>query len=131
MTTIKTDKKVKTARIIYWIATILFLLPEGVGSLFFNTKMAIEGTHHLGFPDYFRVELCMGKIIGAIIILSPMIPSRLKEWAYVGFGISAISAFISNWAVDGPVKALGVLPVLVILTVSYVYYHKIQDYSRS
>ena len=131
MTTAIIDKKAKTAKIIYWIFTILFLLPECLGTLlFFNNKMAIEGTHHLGFPEYFRIELSIGKILGGILLIIPMVPTRIKEWIYVGFGISVISAFIANWSVDGLVKALGVLPVLAILIVSYIYYHKLKQFGN-
>ena len=124
--TYSTDKSLKKATIIYWIFTTVFVLFEGVGSLFFNAQPAVVAMHHLGFPDYFRVELGIGKIIGGILLIVPAIPARFKEWAYVGFGISCISAFIANLAVDGP--ALAWFPVLVfaILVVSYTCYHKIK-----
>ena len=132
MTTAITDKKAKTARILYWVFTIIFLLPESVLTLFFiNNKMAIAGTQHLGFPEYFRMELSIGKILGGVLLIIPMIPPRIKEWAYAGFGISAISAFIATWAVDGPAKALIILPVLAILICSYFFYHKTLNYSKS
>src|SRR3954469_18992769 len=114
----------KKARIMYWIFTSIIVLFEGVGSLFFNTQMAIDGIRHMGFPDYFRVELGIAKIIGAIVLIVPAIPARLKEWAYVGFGICFLSAFIGTWVIDGPAKALFPLVFLGILAVSYIYYHK-------
>ncbi|GAB3018876.1 hypothetical protein GCM10027185_14890 [Spirosoma pulveris] len=94
------------------------------GALGFNTPLAIEGTRHLGFPDYFRVELGLGKILGGILLVLPMIPARIKEWAYVGFGISMISAIIANLVVDGPVQASLPLVCLMLLIVSYIYYHR-------
>jgi hypothetical protein len=118
----------KKDKLIYWITTSIVMLFDAVGALAFNTDIAKEGTRHLGFPDYFRVEVSIGKIIGGIIILAPMIPKRLKEWAYVGFGISMISAFIANCAVDGWTPML-LMPVIffVLLVVSYTYYHKLVD----
>lgn len=109
---------------IYWVFTSLIVLMDAVPAIGFNTAAAIEGIRHLGFPDYFRIELALGKIIGGILLILPPVPARLKEWAYVGFGISLISAIIGHLAVD---KGLGeVMPALVgliILIVSYVYYH--------
>jgi len=36
--------------------------------------------HRLGFPDYFRVELALAKLLGVLALLVPVGP-RLKEWA--------------------------------------------------
>jgi len=57
---------------------------------------------HLGFPDYFRVELSWAKLVGVLLLLAP-VPPRLKEWAYAGFAINLGSALIAHVAVgDGP-----------------------------
>ena len=61
-----TAKNNKTAKIIYWIFTsIFFLMDSLLPALTFNTALAKEGIIHLGYPDYFRIELSVGKIIGA------------------------------------------------------------------
>ncbi len=120
-------KKLKRDKIIYWVSTgllALFILP---GIFFLNSPMAIEGTKHLGMPYWFHVELGIGKFIGGLILILPMVPPRIKEWAYVAFGIDIISATIGQVAVDGftPVS-LEPLIFLLVLVVSYVYYHKIK-----
>lgn len=120
-------KKLKRDKIIYWVSTgllALFILP---GIFFLNSPMAIEGTKHLGMPYWFHVELGIGKFIGGLILILPMVPPRIKEWAYVAFGIDIISATIGHVAVDGftPVS-LEPLIFLLVLVVSYVYYHKIK-----
>lgn len=115
----------KKNKIIYWIATILMLL-SGVSTapMYFTNQMFIETFHHLGYPDYFRIELGLLKIIGAIVLLLPMIPAKLKEWAYVGFAITFISAFIAHSVVDGfPASIFPIIP-LTFLVVSYIYFHK-------
>jgi hypothetical protein len=57
---------------------------------------------HMGFPDYFRIELSWAKLIGVALLLAP-VPARLKEWAYAGFAIDLVSALIAHFAVgDGP-----------------------------
>ncbi len=119
----------KSAKIIYWISTsLVFLLDSAMPAFTFNTELAKEGIRHLGYPDYFRIELSIAKIIGGIILILPMIPARLKEWAYVGFAIDFISAFIGHCAVDGfGGSAIFPLIMLIILIVSYIYYHKIKN----
>ena len=61
-----------------------------------------EAFTHLGFPDYFRVELSWAKLLGVVLLLAP-VPARLKEWAYAGFAITLASALIAHFSVgDGP-----------------------------
>jgi len=121
MTSAKRDK------IIFWVFTIIFVLFDGVGGLFSNTQMAIDGMRHLGFPDYFRLELGAAKVLGGIALILPMVPARVKEWAYFGFAISTISAFIAYAAVEGFTSQMLIMPPIVLLIelVSYCYYHKI------
>lgn len=117
----------KKDKIIYWTATILIFLFEGVlPALTGQSEMAKEGIRHLGYPEYFGLMLVVFKVVGAIVLIVPKIPKRIKEWAYAGFGIDFICASVSHWAVDG----LGgdtffPLVVFAVLAVSYVYYHKI------
>ena len=132
MTTLAFDNKsvkqsAKSSRIIYWIFTSIFVLLDSVMPAFtFNSALAKQGISHLGYPDYFRIELTVGKIIGGILLILPMVPPRYKEWAYVGFGISIISAFIGHLAVDG-MDGQTFIPIVgfVILVISYVYYHRV------
>lgn len=118
----------KKDKIIYWIATgIIFLFDTVMPALTSHTELAKEGIRHLGYPDYFRVELTIFKILGGLALVLPFVPARVKEWAYAGFGISFISAFIGHCVVDG-LNGQTFLPlvILAILVVSYIYYHKIQ-----
>lgn len=116
----------KREKTIFWVATGFIFLFEGVmPALTGHTELAREGIRHLGYPDYFRIELNIFKVLGALSIILPMVPARIKEWAYAGLAITSISAFISNWAVDGfTVNLILPLFVFVILVVSYVYYTK-------
>ncbi len=118
----------KTDKIIYWIFTSIFVAFDGLlPALTFNAKMAVEAIQKLGFPDYFRIELTIGKILGGILLIFPFIPARYKEWAYVGFGISLISACIADGIVYGAKEAIMPIVVFIFLLVSYMYYHKIYD----
>jgi len=115
----------KKNKIIYWTATILMLLSgASTAPMYFTNPMFIETFHHLGFPDYFRIELGIFKIIGANVLLLPMIQARFKEWAYVGFAIAFISAFITHVVVDRNAGAIFPILPLTFLVVSYIYFHK-------
>ncbi|AWW31020.1 DoxX family protein [Echinicola strongylocentroti] len=118
----------KKDKIIYWAATWIIFLWEGVmPALTSHTELAVEGIRHLGYPDYFRVLLVIFKTLGGLAIILPMVPTRIKEWAYTGFGITLISACVSHWAVDG-FGGQTLFPVIIfgILALSYLYYHRIQ-----
>lgn len=115
----------KAVKITYWISTSLIslLMVFSAYSYLTQDKMA-QAFHHLGFPDYFRVELAIAKLISAIVLLAP-VPAKIKEWAYAGLGITFISAFIAHSASGDPVSvAIMPLIILVILVVSYVSWGK-------
>ncbi len=118
----------KATKITYWVSTVLIVLFILPGIFLMNSPQALEGMHHLGLPNWFRLELSYGKIIGGFILIVPFLGRRIKEWAYVALGIDFISAFIANTTTDG-FTAKGSLPpivTLVILIVSYLTYHKLK-----
>ena len=117
----------KTNKIIFWVSTTLIFLFEGVmPALTSQTELAKEGIRHLGYPEYFGVMLTVFKVLGALALIIPQVPARVKEWAYAGFVIDFIAAFVSHAAVDGfGGQTFFPLAVLLVLIVSYVYYHKV------
>jgi hypothetical protein len=119
----------KTNKIIYWTATIIIFLLEGLmPALTGNSELAKQGISHLGYPDYFRVALTVFKVIGSVLLVLPAVKGRLKEWVYAGFGFDFIFAAISHWAVDGfGGQTIFPLVVLGILAVSYIFYNKIRQ----
>ena len=119
----------KKDKIIFWTTTSLIFLFEGVmPALTSHTEMAKEGIRHLGYPEYFGIMLTVFKVLGSLTLIIPQIPTRIKEWAYAGFAIDFIAASVSLIAVDG-ISGLAFFPIipLVILIVSYIYYHKINS----
>ncbi len=121
----------KKDKIIYWMATgFIFMFDTLMPALTSHTELAKEGIRHLGYPDYFRIQLTVFKIIGGLLLVLPFVPTRYKEWAYAGFGISFISAFVGHWVVDGVNNGQTLFPLFIlgILAVSYVYYHKLLQY---
>jgi uncharacterized membrane protein YphA (DoxX/SURF4 family) len=116
----------KSTKIIYWISTTLIVLFEGlIPALTFNTELARQGISHLGYPDYFRVAFTAFKVLGAILLILPRLPRRLKEWAYAGFTFDFLFAFISYASVDG-INGQTFFPliVLAVLMISYACYNK-------
>jgi hypothetical protein len=73
---------------------------------------------HLGYPPYFANLLGFGKAAGVCVFLMPGIP-KLKEWAYVGFGITIISAAYSHLLSGDGWMALDPLFFFVMLITSY------------
>jgi hypothetical protein len=80
---------------------------------------------HLGFPSYFRIELTAAKALGVLALLIPGVPRKAKEFAYVGFAITLISASIAHFSVgDSPSFVLDPLLFLGALITSYFYFDK-------
>jgi DoxX-like family len=116
----------KTTKIIYWTATILICLFDGlIPALTSNTEVARQGISHLQYPDYFRVMLTFFKVAGALVLILPIIKGRFKEWAYAGFGFNFICAATSHWVVDG-FGAMVIIPLVAfaILATSYIFYNR-------
>lgn len=117
----------KTNRIIFWTSTGILaamMLFSGISYLTNEElKVAITG---LGFPDFFRVELGLAKIIGAIVLVIPTLPLVIRQFAYFGFALTFLSAALAHISVNDPVSVT-VAPVLFlgILAVSFVYSNRI------
>lgn len=123
-------KNRKKNKVIFWVATVIILLWEGVmplGTLLFSPENVYAGTRPLGYPDYFAYALVICKVLGAFAISYTKIPRRLQEWAYAGLSFDLIFAFISHACVDKNIGfMLFPLVVLGILAISYLYNIKLQ-----
>ena len=117
----------KAIKITYRITTGIIVLGmlANVYNYFFNPdlKVAFE---HLGFPDWFRVELGIAKLLGAITLAVPAFPTRVKEWAYFGFSISFSSAILAHYQAGDPAfNLMAPFVMLLLLVVSYISFHKV------
>ncbi len=114
----------KATKIIYYVTTGLISFAMLFSTYAYLTKPEIKDAfQHLGFPDYFRVELAVAKFIAAIALWLPV--RLLKEAAYIGLSISFVSAFIAHVVVGDPLgNIIYPLFVLAILIASYVTYTK-------
>ena len=87
----------KKDKIIYWTATGIVAAIMLWSACNFSLNKEMRGAFaHFGLPDWFRIELTAAKILGALALLIPTIPNRIKEFAYSGFVITLISAVIAH-----------------------------------
>ncbi len=112
----------------FWISTALFALQMGF-TAYAQLKLpqVAQAFVHLGFPAYFRVELSWAKLAGLVALLVPMVPARLKEWAYAGFAITLVSALVAHLAVgDGAEAWSWPVGTSVLWGLSYFFYRRLQ-----
>ena len=119
----------KKDKVIYGIATGLVCAVMAYSAVNFNLKNPLgpmKGAfRHLGYPDYFRIELTAAKALGVLALLLPGLPRKVREFAYAGFAITLVSAAIAHFSV-GDAWYFGVDPLffLAALVTSYVYFEK-------
>lgn len=113
----------------FWISTALFALQMGFTAYAqLRLPQVAQTFAHLGFPGYFRVELSWAKFAGLIVMLAPMAPARLKEWAYAGFAFTLASALIAHLAVgDGVAAWSWSVGTGVLWGASYYFFRRIQS----
>jgi putative oxidoreductase len=114
---------------VYWIA-------KGFISFFMLFSAYFSYSHpadlaKLGFPDYFRVELVLAKVIGAIVLLLPVTPVRVKEWIYTGFIIAMVSALIAHICSDDPISRIIFVSVDLVLVLASMRYVSNKDLSQN
>lgn len=112
----------------FWISTVLFVLQMGFTAYAqLRLPQVAAMFAHLGFPDYFRIELSWAKFVGLATLLIPMIPARIKEWAYAGFAITLVSALIAHLEVgDGVEIWIWSVGTGGLCAVSYFFFRRIE-----
>ncbi len=112
---------------LYWSTTIvlaIFLLWSAYTYMF--SKATIEGVRELGFPDHFRVQLALLKIVAVLLLLVPQVPLQVKEWAYAGIVLFFITAIVAHTAHKDPVIITFINIFFIGVTiVSNLYLHKL------
>ncbi|HEY8930611.1 MAG TPA: DoxX family protein [Mucilaginibacter sp.] len=122
----------KAIKITYWVTTVIVALMMTYSAYVYLTQpMMAQAFSHLGFPPYFRVELAIAKVIGAILLIAP-VASKIKEWTYAGFVVVFLSAFIAHTASGDPVS-YRIMPVifLALLIVSYYTRHRLNNVTQT
>ncbi|MBX2979085.1 MAG: DoxX family protein [Flavobacteriales bacterium] len=118
----------KRLNITYWIVTALFsafMIFSSIGGLTLQ-EQAVEYLHDkMGYPLYFIRMISVSKILGAIAILLPFVPARVKEWAYFGLFIDLVAALFSFWAIGDPIGIWAPMFLFIaVLIFAYVLHHK-------
>ena len=117
----------KKEKIIYWVSTgiVAAVMLWSAYNFTFNPEMK-DAFAHLGLPNWFRIELTIAKLLGSIALLLTIIPRKLKEFVYFGFGITLISASVAHLSSGDSIwLEAGHSFFLISLIVSYLYYQKI------
>jgi hypothetical protein len=118
------DKKMTVG---FWTITALFCLQMAFTAYAqLRLPQVADAFTHLGFPDYFRVEVSWAKLVGIAVLLAP-VPARVKEWAYAGFAIDLGSAIVAQLAVGDGVAAWGWAAATAVLwALSYFFWRRIE-----
>ena len=118
----------KRINIAYWIITALFsafMLFSSFGGLTLEASAVDLMNVHLGYPIYFIQWISAAKLLGAIAIILPFVPARLKEWAYFGFFIDLATAVFSFIAVGDPVSGWAPMFLFIgVLVLAYWLHHQ-------
>jgi putative oxidoreductase len=89
---------------LYWLAKgfiIFFILFSA-----YYSYTHVEDLRKLGFPDYFRNELVIAKVLGAIVLIVPFSTLRMREWVYAGFIITMVSAITAHICSGDPLAKI-------------------------
>jgi DoxX-like family len=118
----------KTIPLIFWAFTALFCLEMSFTAYYELLPQGALAFARLGFANgAFRYELSLAKLLGVAVLLVPMIPARLKEWAYAGFAINLVSAVIAHSSISD--RRLAFVPstlTAVLWAASYFSWRRLQ-----
>jgi len=119
----------KAMTIAYWIVTALFCLEMSFTAYYELLPQGAQAFARLGFPaGYFRMELSFAKLLGVAALLVPMVPARLKEWAYAGFAINLVSALITHLSLgQGPAAVSPSAITSVFWALSYFFWRRLNS----
>ena len=118
----------------FWISTVIFALQMSFTAYYELANPQVgENFARLGFSNHaFCVELSVAKVLGVLALLIPVVPARgflerIKEWAYAGFAINLISAFIAHLSMgDGPKSWGPSAATSVLWGFSYFFWRRLQ-----
>ena len=120
----------KATIILFWIFTALFCLEMSFTAYYELLRLpeAAQAFARLGFAAAsFRMELSWAKVAGVVALLLPMLPARVKEWAYAGFAINLISAIIAHLSIRDIPQALAPSSITSVLwAFSYYFWRRLQ-----
>lgn len=114
--------------LLFWVFTALFCLEMSFTAYYELLPQGALAFARLGFTNAaFRYEFSLAKLVGAVVLLVPMIPARLKEWAYAGFAINLVSAVIAHASIsDRPLAFVPSTLTSVLWAASYFSWRRLE-----
>ena len=100
-------------------------MPAATGT----SKMALDSMQHLGYPAYFALMLAIFKVSGALALIIPQVPSKIKEWAYAGFTFNLLAASYSHTAVEG-ITVNSFFPFVIFVVLAFSYMNRLDTVSK-
>src|ERR1700722_17880779 len=118
----------KANSIFYWVSTAIFCLEMAFTAYYELLPQGAQAFLRLGFSaGAFRMELSLAKLVGVAVLLIPIVPARLKEWAYAGFAINLVSAVIAHLSInDRPLAFVPSTLTGLLWAASYFFSHRLQ-----
>lgn len=112
-------------KITYWISTLLMcaVFTFSAQMYFRNTEMVRGFFESLGYPSYIVIPLAILKVLGIIAILTKK-SKMLMEWAYAGFLIDAVLAFVAHQVAEDGGALFSIIAIISII-ISRVTYSKV------
>ena len=121
----------RATTIAFWIVTGLLCLEITFTAYWEVMRLpdAAQAFTRLGFANpWFRVELSLAKLAGVVALLLPIVPARLKEWAYAGLAINLVSAIIAHLSIaDRPAALVPSTTTGVLWGLSYFFWRRLQS----
>jgi len=112
----------KTDKLIYWISTAAMcgVFAFSASMYFTKTEMVRGFFDALGYPNYLVIPLAILKVLGIIAVLSRK-SKLLTEWAYAGFFMDAVLAFVAHTVAQDGGTMFSVIAILGTIFSRYMY----------
>ena len=114
--------------IAYWIVNALlavFMIFSSLDNVVTGEQSVAFIHDKMGYPVYFIPWIGVAKILGALAIILPMVPARVKEWAYFGLFMDLVTAIYSFFALGEPVMNVAPMFLFVaVIVAAYGLHHK-------
>ena len=118
----------KTMTIVYWMVTAIFCMQMSFTAYAqLRLPEVAQEFARLGFSAAsFRIELSWAKLVGVAALLFPIVPARIKEWAYAAFAITLVSALIAHFSLGEGPRAWGWAAATAVLWgLSYIFWRRL------
>ncbi len=111
-----------TEKVIYWISTAAMcgVFAFSASMYFTKTEMVRGFFESLGYPTYLVIPLAILKVLGIIAVLVKR-PRMLTEWAYAGFFLDAVLAFVAHQVASDGGALFSIIAIVSTIVSRYMY----------